>query len=107
MKPLATKSINKEPTIVLARRCMRCHSPRARLQRQLLYLRHMCVFHHAGSLLKGTPGQLSVKLDIPEIVLRHLLEVCFSCGLCFWPCACWVVLGGFAVLVLQEEGWPP
>eukprot|EP00752_Nemacystus_decipiens_P004309 g3938.t1 len=41
---------------------------------ELLYLRHMCVFHHAGNLLKGTPTQLSVKLDIPEIVLRHLLE---------------------------------
>eukprot|EP00903_Cladosiphon_okamuranus_P014079 g13086.t1 len=41
---------------------------------ELLYLRHMCVFHHSGSLLKGTPGQLSAKLDIPEIVLRHLLE---------------------------------
>lgn len=49
--------------------------PRALLQLQLLYLRHMCVFHHGGNLLKGTPGQLSVKLDIPEFVLRHLLEV--------------------------------
>ncbi|CAM9651187.1 unnamed protein product, partial [Hapterophycus canaliculatus] len=41
---------------------------------QLLYLRHMCVFHHTAQLLKGTPGQLSSKLDIPEIVLRRLLE---------------------------------
>lgn len=35
----------------------------------------MCVFHHASALLKGTPAQLSAKLDIPEIVLRRLLEV--------------------------------
>ncbi|CAM9902299.1 unnamed protein product [Ectocarpus sp. 12 AP-2014] len=41
---------------------------------ELLYLRHMCVFHHASALLKGTPAQLSAKLDIPEIVLRRLLE---------------------------------
>ncbi|CAM9829313.1 unnamed protein product [Scytosiphon promiscuus] len=41
---------------------------------QLLYLRHMCVFHHGGHLFKGTPAELSAKVDIPEIVLRRLLE---------------------------------
>ncbi|CAM9644709.1 unnamed protein product, partial [Sphacelaria rigidula] len=41
---------------------------------QLLYLRHMIVFHHSGNLLKGTAGQLSTKLDVPEVVLRRLLE---------------------------------
>lgn len=42
---------------------------------QLLYLRHMIAFHHSGNLLKGTPGQLSTNLDIPEVVVRRLLEV--------------------------------
>ena len=63
-------------------------APRARPQPQLLYLRHMCLFHHAGNLLKGTPTQLSAKLDIPEVVLRHLLEVgpiALSC--CFLRCS--------------------
>lgn len=49
---------------------------------QLLYLRHMCVFHHGGQLLKGTPAQLALKLDIPEIVLRRLLEVRCTCVFC-------------------------
>lgn len=50
---------------------------------QLLYLRHMIAFHHSGNLLKGTPGQLSTNLDIPEVVVRRLLEkfaVCESRG---------------------------
>lgn len=53
--------------------CVRACGPLS----QLLYLRHMCVFHHSQNLLKGTPGQLAANLDIPEVVLRHLLEVRF------------------------------
>lgn len=68
---------------------------------QLLFLRHMVVFHHSPNLLKGTPGQLSAKLDIPEVVLRHFLEVlyciptervefCRFLFFCFWFC-CMIV----------------
>lgn len=35
----------------------------------------MIVFHHSKNILKGRPSQLAYHLDIPEIVLRHLLEV--------------------------------
>lgn len=74
---LATEVDNREEPTRLScmLRAMLCLRSMWCLQPQLLYLRHMCVFHHGGNLLKGTPGQLSVKLDIPEIVLRHLLEV--------------------------------
>eukprot|EP00904_Undaria_pinnatifida_P014229 jgi/Undpi1/9937/HiC_scaffold_28.g12391.m1 len=41
---------------------------------QLLYLRHMCAFHRTPNVLKGTPSQLATKHDIPEVILRKLLE---------------------------------
>lgn len=51
---------------------------------QLLYLRHMCKFHLARDLLRGTPSELSNSLDIPEVVLRRLLEVRLSASKGSW-----------------------